>query len=90
MASQAATIFIFLIFLGGFGRKILSIFGKKKIVAKMKKNVLSWPFFRHPAASPETDFFFRLALNLPITCFMIQYIEIFFQTLLVSEYRIQT
>ena len=43
------------------GRKTLSSFGRKLFFAKMKKKVPRRPSFRHPAASPETDFFFRLA-----------------------------
>ena len=61
LASRAAANFFFFFFFW-FGRKILSIY---KINLKKSKNekkrVPSRPFFRHPAAPPETDFLFRLA-----------------------------
>ena len=54
--------YFFSIFLSFFGRKILSIFGEKNpFFCKKEKKVPSRPFFRHPAAPPETEFFFRLA-----------------------------
>ena len=47
----------------GLVGKYCSFFVKKKLFFwKTKKNVPSRPFLTHPAAEPETDFFFSLAL----------------------------
>ena len=58
VASRAAAIYIFFPIFFLFGTKILYIFGKKiNLFCKNEKKVLSRPFFRHPAAPPETEFF---------------------------------
>ena len=63
MASRAATIFFFSYFSFGLVGKYCSIFEKKKLFFwKTKKKVPSRPFLTHPAAEPETEFFFSLAL----------------------------
>ena len=49
------SIIFFSIFVVVVGRKTLSIFGKKNCTYEKKSS--QSPFFRHPAASPETNFF---------------------------------
>ena len=60
--SGGRNLFIFSIFVV-VDRKTLSIFGKRIFFCKYvtTKKVPSRPFFRHPAASPETTFYFRVA-----------------------------
>ena len=61
MASRAAAIFCFIPFVFFLYENIVHCWKKNFFFAKIKKKVRSWPFFRHPAAPSETEFFFRLA-----------------------------
>ena len=70
MASWAPAIFFFFQHFFLFGRKILSIFSKKEnkfFFAKMKKKVSSCTFISQPPAPPKNDFFFSLALFIPLS-----------------------